>query len=123
GTLLIAGPGAADKARRCGEMIRVRLRRANSEPSLFHVECLGAGESVPGVLPAVGGPGGGVGVTVRGADKGVGGRFSREVAPLVTSGPPGVSGYTTGRPAVREVFAYWPALIEREAVAASVAML
>jgi hypothetical protein len=27
-----------------------------------------------------------------------------------------VTGYTTGRPAVREVFAYWPALIPRGAV-------
>ena len=43
-------------------------------------------------------------------------RFSKEFAPLVTSGTPGVTGYTTGRPPVREVFAYWPALIAKSAV-------
>ena len=43
-------------------------------------------------------------------------RFTREFAPLVTSGPPGVTGYATGRPAVREVLAYWPALLHKQAV-------
>lgn len=50
-------------------------------------------------------------------------RFAKEFAPLVTSGPPGVTGYTTGRPAVREVFAYWPALVEKSAVQAKVEVL
>jgi hypothetical protein len=43
-------------------------------------------------------------------------RFTRELAPLVTSGPPGVTGYTGGRPPVREVFAYWPALVSKAVV-------
>ena len=43
-------------------------------------------------------------------------RFTKEFAPLVTSGLPGVTGYTTGRPPVREVFAYWPALVAKSAV-------
>ena len=34
--------------------------------------------------------------------------------PLVLSGPPGGTGYGEGRPKVREVVAYWPALIPRE---------
>jgi hypothetical protein len=38
----------------------------------------------------------------------------------VTAGYPGVTGYTTGRPAVREVFAYWPALITKAAVTPTV---
>ena len=49
-------------------------------------------------------------------------RFTKEFAPLVTSGPPGVTGYTTGRPAVREVFAYWPALIAKDAVTPEVSL-
>ena len=40
-------------------------------------------------------------------------RFTKEFAPLVTSGFPGTTGYTTGRPPVREVFAYWPALVAK----------
>src|SRR5262249_24575079 len=116
GTLLIAGPGAADKARRCGEIIRARLRRAGREPEQFHVECLGSGDSLPGVLPRVDAPEVVLRVSVRDSRKDVVERFSRELAPLVTAGPPGVSGYTSGRPSVREVFAYWPALIDRAAV-------
>ena len=50
-------------------------------------------------------------------------RFTKEFAPLVTSGPPGITGYTTGRPAVREVFAYWPALISKAAVTPRVRLL
>lgn len=122
GTLLIAGPRAADKARACGEMVRARLKRAGAVPAVFHVECLGAGESLPGVL-AADAPEVMLRVSVRDAQKGVVERFGRELAPLVTSGPPGVSGYTTGRPVVREVFAYWPALIERGAVEAAVALV
>jgi plasmid stabilization system protein ParE len=43
-------------------------------------------------------------------------RFTREVVPLVLSGPPSGTGYGEGRPQVREVVAYWPALIPREEV-------
>ena len=38
-------------------------------------------------------------IAVRDPRKAVVERFSKEFAPLVTSGPPGVTGYTTGRPA------------------------
>jgi hypothetical protein len=34
--------------------------------------------------------------------------------------PPGVTGYTTGRPAVREVLAYWPALLAKDAATPAV---
>jgi hypothetical protein len=123
GTLLIAGPGAADKARRCGEIIRARLRRAGREPAHFHVECLGAGDSLPGVLPRPDAPEVVLRVTVRDQGREVIERFAREMAPLVTAGPPGVSGYTMGRPVAREVLAYWPALIDRAAVAPRVRLI
>ncbi len=123
GTLVIAGPQAAMKARRCGEIIFERLRRAGVEPQHRNIECLGAGDSVPGVLPIVDAPEVVLRVTVRDANRAVVERFSKEFAPLVTSGPPGVTGYTTGRPPVREVFAYWPALVAKSAVAAQVQLL
>jgi hypothetical protein len=123
GTLVIAGPNAATKARRCGEIIFERLRRVGISPQHRNIECLGAGDSVPGVLPIVDAPEVVLRVTVRDADRAVVERFSKEFAPLVTSGPPGVTGYTTGRPPVREVFAYWPALIEKNALAAEVQLL
>lgn len=123
GTLVIAGPGAADKARRAGEMVLARLERAGALPRHRLVECLGTGDSLPGVLPRADPPEVVLRVSVRDEARAVVERFSRELAPLVTSGPVGVTGYTTGRPQVREVFAYWPALIDRAAVPASVRVM
>jgi hypothetical protein len=117
GTLLIFGPDAPRKARRCGAMILERLRRAGAEPERSNIECLGAGDCVPGVVPARAEPPEVVlRVSVHDSRRAVVERFTRELAPLVTSGLPGVTGYTTGRPPVREVFAYWPALLAKGAV-------
>jgi hypothetical protein len=41
-------------------------------------------------------------------------RFAKEFAPLITSGPPGIAGYASGRPQVRPAFGYWPTLVPRE---------
>jgi hypothetical protein len=124
GTLVIFGPGAPAKARRCGAMILERLRRAWGEPEASNVECLGAGDCVPGVVPAAAEPPEVVlRVTVRDSRRALVERFTQELAPLVTSGPPGVTGYTTGRPAVREVFAYWPALVAKSAVVPEVSLV
>jgi hypothetical protein len=117
GTLVILGPQALAKAQACGTMILERLRRAGVVPEHAQVECLGAGAVVPGVITAAQEPLEVVlRVTVRDARRAAVERFTKEFAPLVTSGPPGVTGYTTGRPPVREVFAYWPALIAKQAV-------
>jgi hypothetical protein len=116
GTLVLAGPDAVTKARRCGEIIFERLRRAGVSPEHRNIECLGAGDCVPGVSARADAPEVVLRVSVRDASRAVVERFTKEFAPLVTSGPPGVSGYTTGRPPVREVFAYWPALVDKSAV-------
>jgi len=117
GTLTIFGPEAAYKARRCGEMILERLKRAGAGPQQSYVECLGDADCVPGtVRPSNDVPEVVLRVAVRDSRREVVERFTRELAPLVTSGPPGVTGYTTGRPAVREVFAFWPALIPKDVV-------
>jgi hypothetical protein len=120
GTLLIAGPDAVGKARRCGEMLLERLCRVGVELQTSNIECLGAGACAPGVVPAAAPPEVVLRVTARDPRRAAVERFTKEFAPLVTSGPPGVTGYTTGRPAVREVFAYWPALIAKSAVTSAV---
>jgi hypothetical protein len=123
GTLVVAGPNATAKARLCGNIIFDRLRRANCEPRRINVECLGAGDSLPGVLPAIDPPEVVLSVAVHDPSRDVVERFAKELAPLVTSGPPGVTGYTTGRPPVREVFAYWPALVPKSACRAEVEVI
>jgi hypothetical protein len=122
GTLVIAGPDAVAKARLAGEALLGRLRRAGSLPQQHRIECLGAGECgarAPSARP----PEVVLRVAVRDPNRAVVERFTKEFAPMVTAGPPGVTGYTTGRPPVREVFAYWPALIAKSAVEATVELL
>ena len=58
-------------------------------------------------------------MAVRGANKAAVERFTKEFAPLVTSG----YADTTGRAAVREVFAHWPALIAKSAVTPKVGVV
>ena len=55
-------------------------------------------------------------VGVRGMDKSAVDRFTRELVPLVLNGPPGATGFGDGRPPVREIVAYWSALVPREEI-------
>jgi hypothetical protein len=50
-------------------------------------------------------------------------RFGKEIAPLILTGPPGVTGFAGGRPRPSEVVAYWPALIPKELVTPSVIIM
>jgi len=50
-------------------------------------------------------------------------RFSQEIASLVTSGPQGVTGYTSGRPPVRPIFGYHPLKIDKNLVETNVEFL
>ncbi|HEX6063401.1 MAG TPA: hypothetical protein VFZ04_04225, partial [Longimicrobiales bacterium] len=42
--------------------------------------------------------------------------FTRELAPLILTGPPSVTGFAGGRPRVQDIVAYWPALIDRQEI-------
>ncbi len=59
-------------------------------------------------------------VTVRDPVRAAVERFCRELAPLVTAGPPGIVGYASGRPTPRPAFGYWPALVPRSLAEARV---
>jgi hypothetical protein len=124
GMLVIPGPQAAEKALLAGRMLLERLRRAGVKLEHTNIECLGQGDAVPGVLPRAPEPPEVVlRVSARDSRKAALERFTKEFAPQVTSGPPGVSGYATGRPPVREVFAYWPALIAKTAVESEIQLI
>ena len=117
GTLVIAGPGAIGNAYRSGAILLEKLKQAGFTYAATNVEALGGGDCVPNVVKATADPPEVVlRVAVRDANRAAVERFTKEFAPLVTSGFAGTTGYTTGRPPVREVFAYWPALIAKSAV-------
>lgn len=114
GMLAVVGRNAAAKARAAGRVVLERVRRAGFELAQSNVECLGAGDVVPGAfrpdsepLEVV------LRIAVRDPRREAVERFCRELAPLVTSGPPGIAGYATGRPEARPAFGYWPALVPR----------
>lgn len=43
-------------------------------------------------------------------------RLGKEIAPLILTGPSGVTGFAVGRPKASEIVAYWPALLKKTAV-------
>jgi hypothetical protein len=123
GQLTIAGPEAIAKAKLCAEVVFERLAMDGCEfaPEERLVELVGAGvchdgigeppEDPPEVVLRLG---------VKGRDRAKVDRFGMELVPLVTSGPPGVTGFAGGRPKATEIIGYWPALIDKRLIKTSV---
>jgi len=117
GMLAVVGRDAEAKARAAGQFVLDRVRKAGFELAESLVECLGAGDVTRGVVRPSNPPFEVVlRVTVRDPQRQAVERFCRELAPLVTAGPPGIAGYASGRPSPRPAFAYWPALVPRTLV-------
>jgi hypothetical protein len=119
GQITLSGPRAVDKAKLAAEIVWKRLERAGLRfpPEDREVELMGTGACLPGILPVPDDlPEVVLRLGVRHADSGPVERFGKEIAPLVTAGPPGVTGFAGGRPKPQEIVAYWPALLAREEV-------
>jgi len=116
-TLTYAWPDALDKAKKADEILRARLKKLDVQFDEIRTEFLGYDSSFgplaqhPEKLNEVV-----LRVGVRAKDKNAIERFSREIAPLILTGPPSVTGFAAGRPKPSEVIAYWPALIPKSAV-------
>ncbi|MEO6191988.1 MAG: acyclic terpene utilization AtuA family protein [Thermoanaerobaculia bacterium] len=119
GQITVSGPRAVEKARLAAEIVWKRLERAGVTfaPEDQETELMGTGACLPGILPVPEDPPEVVlRLGVRDADSTKVERFGKEIAPLVTAGPPGVTGFAGGRPKPQEIVAYWPALLAREEV-------
>jgi hypothetical protein len=55
-------------------------------------------------------------IAVRGPNRADVERFTKEIAPLILTGPPSVTGFAGGRPKVEEIMAYFPALIPKSLI-------
>jgi hypothetical protein len=125
GTLVYSWPEAYDKARAADRILRARLDRLGLEFDQILTEFVGAnathgplaGEPSPD-LPEVQ-----LRVGVRGDDRKAIERFTKEIAPLILTGPPGVTGFAGGRPKVEEIVAYWPALIPKSEITSRVELI
>lgn len=125
GTLVYAWPDAYEKAQTADKVLRARLDRLGLKFDHMLTEFVGvnathgplAGEpraDLPEVQLRVG---------VRGQDRSAIERFTKEIAPLILTGPPAVTGFAGGRPKVEEIVAYWPALIPKSEIEPKVEVL
>jgi hypothetical protein len=118
GTLVYSWPDAVDKARMADRIVRERLDRMGLAFDEIRTEFVGwnsthghlAGPPAPD-LPEVE-----LRIAVRAPERAAVEAFTREIAPLILTGPPGVTGFAGGRPRVQDVVAYWPALIDRSEI-------
>jgi hypothetical protein len=122
GTLVYAYPDAYAKAQAADQVLRARLERLGLRFDVVLTEFVGvnathghlAGEpaaDIPEVQLRFG---------VRGQNKADVERFTKELAPLILTGPPAVTGFAGGRPKVEEIMAYFPALIPKTLIETNV---
>ncbi len=125
GTLVYSYPDAYEKAQAADKILRARLENLGLKFDVILTEFVGvnathghlAGEppkDIPEVQLRVG---------VRGQSKEAVERFTKELAPLILTGPPSVTGFAGGRPKVEEIMAYFPALIPKSLIETKVEIL
>jgi hypothetical protein len=130
GTLVYSWPDALEKAQAADKILRSRLERLGLKFDTVLTEYVGVNAThghltgTQASLPAsplaantnAGIPEVQLRIGVRGHDKDAVTRFTKEIAPLILTGPPGVTGFAGGRPKVEEIMAYFPALIPKSLI-------
>jgi hypothetical protein len=122
GQLVISGPEALAKAKLCADVIwqRLALDHVTFDENERLVEFLGSGVCHQGIVASIDPPEVVLRVGVKSHDKAKVDRFGMEIVPLVTSGPPGVTGFAGGRPKATDIISYWPALVSKNKIRAQV---
>ena len=125
GTLVYAWPDAYEKAKAADKILRERLDRLGLKFDLILSEFVGV-SATHGHLagePALDIPEVQLRFGVRGPNKAEVERFTKELAPLILTGPPAVTGFAGGRPKVEEIMAYFPALIPKALIQTKVEII
>lgn len=116
GSLTYSAPDALEKAKAADALLRSRLAHYGLSFEEIRTEFIGmnachgplAANIQPNeVMMRIG---------VRGHDKASVERFGKEIAPLILTGPPSVTGFSGGRPKPSDVVAYFPALLDKTVV-------
>ncbi len=119
GSLTYSWPQAFTKAKTADKILRDRLEALGLEFDEIRTEYVGvnschgplskklAEDDINEVMMRV---------AVRSHDFNAVKRFGREIAPLILTGPPAVTGFAGGAPKPSEVVAYWPALMPKKLV-------
>jgi hypothetical protein len=125
GTLVYSYPDAFEKAKAADKILRARLEKLGLKFDVMLTEFVGVNathghlagvppKNIPEVQLRFG---------VRGQSKEAVERFTKELAPLILTGPPSVTGFAGGRPKVEEIMAYFPALIPKNLIETKVEIL
>ncbi len=118
-TLVYCWPDAAKKAQIAGDILLKRAKNLGIEFRETNVELVGLNScnEDPDILNQDMSDLNEVQlrISVYGDSKEELDRFGKEIAPLILTGPSGVTGFAGGRPKASEVVAYWPALMDKTA--------
>src|SRR6266851_7131684 len=124
GTLVYSWPQALEKAQAADVIVRQRLAGLGLQFDEIYTEFLGVNACHgPVASPPADPPEVQLRIGVRGQNQRAVERFTRELIPLVLNGPPGATGFGEGKPPVREIVAYWPALLPRQEILTTVSVL
>lgn len=122
-TLCITGPDAVEKAHVLADMVwkRMAMHGAPVPEENRFLELFGTNVLYKGIVPTPDQP---HEIMMRIGAKGPNAKkldiLGTEIAPLLTSGPPGITGFAGGRARATEIVGYWPALIDKTKVHTSV---
>jgi hypothetical protein len=119
GQLTYTGPDAVEKAELAAQILfdRVALYGKPIPEEDRFVELFGTNVCYKGIVKQSQAPSEiMLRVGAKSYDKDLLNVLAREVAPLITSGPVGVTGFAGGRPKPSEIVGYWPALIDKTKV-------
>lgn len=118
-TLTYSWPQALTKAKAADKILRKRLENLNLHFDEIRTEFVGYNATHETLAPEMDEDKINeimLRIAVRSKDYKSVERFGKEIAPLILTGPPSVTGFAGGRPKPSEVVAYWPALIPKKLV-------
>ena len=123
--LTVAGPDAVEKAKLCADIVfdRVAMDGVTFTDKEKFIEIVGTNVCHAGIVEAPSEPAEVIlRIGARSDEKSKLDRLGMEIVPLVTSGPPGVTGFAGGRPKATEIISYWPALLSKGKIQTTVSV-
>ena len=119
GNLTYSWPQALTKAKKADQILRKRLNNLGLEFDGIRTEFIGYNSTHESLAEQIDEDKINeivLRVSVRSKNRETINRFGQEIAPLILTGPPSVTGFASGRPKPKDVIAYWPALIPKNLV-------
>ena len=122
--LTISGPNAYEKASKTAEIIWGRLKALGVTFKETNTEYLGLSSchkdiaDIPDKINEIV-----LRLSVKDKDLKNMISFSKEIAPVITNGPSGITGFSGGRPKAQNIIAYWPALLSKSKIKTSVKLI